>query len=72
MSKLFGVTVDYLIKDEIEVEEVVATSEENKVGARRVTETTALILPSFVSFRTLTSVTCIYRSPSFNRGVRLW
>lgn len=37
MSKLFGVTVDYLIKDEIEVEEVIATSEENKVGARRIT-----------------------------------
>ena len=37
MSKLFGVTVDYLIKDEIEEEEVIATSEENKVGARRVT-----------------------------------
>lgn len=37
MSKLFGVTVDYLIKDEIEAEEIITTSTEEKTGARRVT-----------------------------------
>lgn len=37
MSKLFGVSVDYLIKEEMVAEEYVAVSEENTSGVRRVT-----------------------------------
>lgn len=37
MSKLFGVTVDYLIKDEMVTEEYVSVTEEKASGVRRVT-----------------------------------
>jgi len=37
MSKLFGVSVDYLIKEEMVAEEYVAVTEENTSGIRRVT-----------------------------------
>lgn len=37
MSKLFGVTVDYLIKDEIDCEEYTAVSEDVATAVRRVT-----------------------------------